>query len=214
MAVKGGFTFLGDLILLVYNLIILDMDRGEVIQEAIKIANREGLEELTLGALARSLGVKTPSLYHYIQNLQELHDELGILCIEGLTSLILKDSYGLSGENALRQFCFSSRSFALQNRGLYEAMQLTHLKRSKAYQKSAENLLGLLAGLFAQFAIKPNHRVHAIRYLRSLLHGFIDLELKNGFGMPDDLNRSFELAIEAFLLSLQKYNQRKTKWNP
>ena len=46
-------------------------------------------------------------------------------------------------------------------------------------------------------------RVPAVRALRSLLHGFVTLERDGGFGMPDDVDASFDAAIELFARALQ-----------
>jgi WHG domain-containing protein len=37
--------------------------------------------------------------------------------------------------------------------------------------------------------------VHATRVVRSALHGFVALETGDGFGMPFDLDESFELLV-------------------
>jgi hypothetical protein len=48
--------------------------------------------------------------------------------------------------------------------------------------------------------------LHAIRGLRSVLHGFASLEQKGGFGLPLDLDVSFRLLVDAFLTGLHTVN--------
>jgi len=185
------------------------MNKTEIILESVKIANEKGLHSLTVAALAKSFQVKPPSLYKHIKNLQEVHDELGILCMQELIGLIQAEGFARSGDDALRQFCISSRQYALFNPGLYRAMQQTHVHKSARYQKTAEALMEMLAKLVSYYDIKKQNHIHTIRHLRCLLHGFIDLELQGGFGMPDEIDLSFELAIENFISSL-KHKKRST----
>src|SRR6266567_4569941 len=51
-----------------------------------------------------------------------------------------------------------------------------------------------------------NHEdaIHAIRGLRSIVHGFISLEVAGGFGMPVDLDASFHWLIDAFVTGLEQ----------
>lgn len=50
--------------------------------------------------------------------------------------------------------------------------------------------------------------IHVIRALRSLVHGFVDLEINGGFGMPIDIDDSFDRAIDLFVSSLESPRSR------
>ena len=184
------------------------MNKPEIIQESVKIANQHGAAGVTIAALAKIFRGKPPSLYKHIRSLQEIHDELGILCLEKLIGIIQKESFGLAGDNAVRQFCISSRNYALANPGLYQAMQLTHVHRGERYQEKAKTLIKMLSTLIAQYNIRKKDQIHAIRNLRSLLHGFIDLELQHGFGLPANLEQSFRWAVENFIFSIKHFSSR------
>ena len=49
--------------------------------------------------------------------------------------------------------------------------------------------------------------IHAVRGLRSIVHGFATLELAGGFVMPLDCDESFCRLMQAFLAGLR--NQRE-----
>ncbi|MDR0628202.1 MAG: TetR family transcriptional regulator [Treponema sp.] len=58
-----------------------------IVREAIAILNREGLEKLSMRALAGALGVKAPALYWHIKNKQDLIDQIAeTMSAEMLTS--------------------------------------------------------------------------------------------------------------------------------
>ncbi len=44
--------------------------------------------------------------------------------------------------------------------------------------------------------IDPMSVVPLVRALRASVHGFVDLELRGGFGLPDDIDDSFTTAID------------------
>src|SRR5205807_9161138 len=46
--------------------------------------------------------------------------------------------------------------------------------------------------------------IHAIRGLRSIVHGFISLEVAGGFAMPVDLEASFHWLINLFIAGLSQ----------
>lgn len=45
--------------------------------------------------------------------------------------------------------------------------------------------------------VAPGRTVDAIRTVRSALHGFVSLELGGGFGLPDDVARSFAFLVRS-----------------
>lgn len=54
------------------------LDRRTLVIAAAEIADHEGIEAVTLAALANKLGVRSPSLYNHINGLQELRTQLAI----------------------------------------------------------------------------------------------------------------------------------------
>lgn len=65
--------------------------------------------------------------------------------------------------------------------------------------------------MLAGYGIRGAEAVHAVRYLRSLLHGFTSLEAAGGFGMPTDLERSYRRIIGALLVNLHDWGRRKAQ---
>jgi hypothetical protein len=59
--------------------------------------------------------------------------------------------------------------------------------------------VAVLAAVLRGFGITEDRSVHAIRALRSALHGFVDLEVQGGFGLPEDVDESFALLVEGFV---------------
>jgi hypothetical protein len=46
-------------------------------------------------------------------------------------------------------------------------------------------------------------RLHAVRGLRSLVHGFVSIEADGGFGLALDTDESFSRAVETYVAGLR-----------
>jgi hypothetical protein len=61
---------------------------------------------------------------------------------------------------------------------------------------AANRVLGSLAAVLRGYPIAPEDFDHALRTLRSLIHGFATLQAGNGFQWNVDTDQSFEWLIE------------------
>ena len=172
----------------------------DVIDVATTIADREGLEAASLRAVADELGIKTPSLYNHVAGLAGLKRELALRAAHEL-GVVIEDVVG-AGEptEVLRRTARVYRRFAHEHPGLYQAM-LPAPKPGEddelyeAMSAPVRKLTGTLAGA----GVDEQQTIHLIRALRSVVHGFIDLEMKDGFGMPEDIDASFERSVDVFI---------------
>lgn len=62
------------------------LERSAIIQTALQLVDEQGLDSLTLRALANKLGVRAPALYWHVTNKQELIDEMARAMLDGQTS--------------------------------------------------------------------------------------------------------------------------------
>jgi len=72
-------------------------------------------------------------------------------------------------------------------------------RRSAKFQKSAQKLLETILVYVMKLKINKKDQIHVLRSLRSLIHGFIELERQGGFGMKEDLDKSFQYLIQIFI---------------
>ena len=181
------------------------LNKEKVIEKAVEIANREGLDAVTLKLIAQESGVKTPSLYKHIEDLDSLFAELACLGIQGLGQAIREALTRCEpGEDAIRQVARAYRRYALKNPGLYAAFQPTHVGRGEKIEATAKELIGLLGKTLAPFHLNEDETIHALRAFRALCHGFADLELKKGFGLAQDVDESFERLVLTFVRGLSR----------
>ena len=55
----------------------IGLSKAAVVQAALDVLNEDGMDGVTVRAVARRLGVQAPALYWHVKNKQELLDEMG-----------------------------------------------------------------------------------------------------------------------------------------
>ncbi|MEA1902364.1 MAG: TetR-like C-terminal domain-containing protein [Actinomycetota bacterium] len=176
----------------------------DVVATAARIADRDGLEAATLTAVAGELGIKTPSLYNHVDGLPGLRRLLAILGARILLEEFKAAAQGLDGTEALRAIASADRQFAIEHPGLYESFlpAPTEEEDPELYSEMAAPAF-LVAHYFLDMGIPQGEAIHLVRALRALLHGFLDLEAKQGFGMPVDIQASFNASVELILAGVK-----------
>lgn len=59
--------------------------------------------------------------------------------------------------------------------------------------------------MLAAFELGETGALHALRGLRSLIHGFASLGAAGGFGLPVDCDESFRRMVEMFINALERW---------
>lgn len=175
------------------------LDRAAVVRAAAEMLDASPGHEPTLAALAARLGVRSPSLYNHIDGQDDLRHELALLGVRELGGRLGRAAIGRSGADALRAIAHAYRAFARQRPGLYLATVRAPEPGDAALIAASDEVLEILRLALAPFDLSPDERIHAMRGLRSLAHGFVSLELAGGFGLPQDLDASYERLVAAFL---------------
>ena len=176
------------------------LELADVVNVAIEVADSQGLESATLSEVARRLGIKTPSLYNHVSGLADLRREIAIrgsrMVLEAFDAAV----EGREGRDALRELARVDRVFAQQHPGVYESFlpAPSPEEDEELYNEMAAPVF-VVAHVLLAMGIPQERALHLVRAMRALLHGFIDLEAKAGFGMPFDIDTSFEIASEVMI---------------
>lgn len=176
----------------------------DVVRAATTIADRDGLEAATLSAVARELGIRTPSLYNHVDGVDGLRRQLAM---HGSMILLdeLEDAIGdRTGAEALRMVARVDRDFVTEHAGLYESFLPAPRQEvdPELYEALARPVFAI-ARVLLDMGIPQSEAIHLIRAMRATLHGFLDLEAKDGFGMPVDIDASFDTAVELMIKGIQ-----------
>ena len=174
-----------------------------VVSAAADIANRSGWNEVTLSNVAGSPGIKTPSLYNHITGLDDLRQKLAIHASRMLLERVVHAAVGRSGKASIVAVGLAYVQFAREQPGLYEATNRIGTARSPEFEQAAQQILNLLYRLLEPYSLSEEQAVHAIRGLRSLLHGFASLEASGGVQMPVDPDASLNAIINHYMDGFQ-----------
>lgn len=176
----------------------------DVTRSAAAIADRDGLDATTLTAVAADLGIKTPSLYNHVQGLSGLRRLLAMHGSRILLAEFTAATAGLEGSDALRAIAEADRRFVAEHPGLYASFlpAPTEEEDPELYQAMAEPVFHV-AHILLDMGIPQGEAIHLIRALRALLHGFLDLEAQRGFGIPVDIEQSFQASVELIITGIE-----------
>src|SRR5205823_14418446 len=178
------------------------LDQATVVEAAAKLVDEEGIEQLTLGRLAERLGVRTPSLYNHVAGLPGLKRDLALYCLRDLLDRILRTTIGKSRAEAIVALADAYRAYARETPGRYALTLQAPDPGDQEVQAIAQQIVDVLRAVLAPYRLSEEEAIHAIRSLRSIVHGFSSLEVAGGFGMPVDLDASFHWLINLFIAGL------------
>ncbi len=171
---------------------------------AAEIADREGLDTLTLAKLATRLGIKPPSLFNHVAGMPALRRELRALALRELADDLAAAAVGKSLGPAVRALADAYRRFVRAHRGIYALTLSASGNEPEPADAIAERIVTICARILGGYGLRKRETIHAIRALRSLVHGFATLEAAGGFGMPVAADASFAWMVEMFIGGLER----------
>jgi AcrR family transcriptional regulator len=180
------------------------LDRASVVEAAAKLVDQEGIEQLSLGRLAERLGVRTPSLYNHVAGLPGLKHDLALYCLCEVHDRITLATIGKSHAEAIVAFADAYRAYARETPGRYAFTLQAPDPGDQELQAIAQQLVDVVRAVLAPYRLSEEEAIHAIRSLRSIVHGFISLEAAGGFGLPVDLDASFHWLVNLFIAGLSR----------
>lgn len=175
----------------------LRLNHETVVDGAVSLVNSEGSDALSLAELAGRFRVRTPSLYNHVDGLDGLRVALTLRALQGLNREMRLAATGVAGKDALLAMAAGYRAFASANPGLYPFLLRSTEGEGEAIQAASDELMQLMFAVLRGYALPREEMVHAARFVRSALHGFVSLEAAAGFGLPEDVDKSFGRLTEA-----------------
>jgi|SRR5690625_4470594 len=174
------------------------LSRERVVAEAANIADEVGFERFTLAAVAACCGVSLPGLYKHIDGLAGIKRDIAVLSVDELTETMSRAAVGLAGKDALTAIAHAYRRYAAEHPGRAAAAIVgTPAAHDTEYVAAGDRAIAVLAAALKGYGIEHDDSVHAIRYLRAVLHGFSALEAARGFGLPQAVDTTFDHVIDA-----------------
>jgi AcrR family transcriptional regulator len=180
------------------------LDSARVIEAAAQIADEEGLAAVTLARVAAELGVRSPSLYNHVAGLDGLLRGVALVSLRELGSVLREAAVGRAGADALVAAARAYRAYALAHPGRYAAGVRAPDPDDAEHVEEATAVVGVMAAVLRGWELDEEATVHALRAWRSAVHGFVALEAAGGFGIPVDLDASFERLVASLAAGLDR----------
>jgi AcrR family transcriptional regulator len=170
------------------------LDPAAVVAAGAALADEVGFAGLTMGLLAERLGVRTPSLYKHIAGQDDLNRRIAALALDEAAGAIGTAIQGYAGREALAAAARAFRDYVLAHPGRYAAT--IGLVADDSLVAAGSRALEAFRAVLRSYPIKPADVDHALRTVRSLLHGFATLQSAGGFQWSADVDESFEWLID------------------
>jgi AcrR family transcriptional regulator len=179
------------------------LDTARVVDEAARIADAEGLDEVTLARVASALGVRAPSLYNHVDGRAGLLRLIALRSVIELGDALRDAAVGRSGADALRAIAHAYRAYALEHPGRYISTVWAPAPGDEELTVAAARAIDVVVAVIAGWGFEGDDVLHRVRAVRSALHGFVAIEAEGGFGLPLDLDESFELLLATLVAGLE-----------
>ncbi|CEI83962.1 TetR family transcriptional regulator [Oceanobacillus oncorhynchi subsp. incaldanensis] len=183
-----------------------------IIDATLEIVEEKGIAGVTIKNTAIQLGIKPPSLYNHVENLEDLLDIAANRSMRNLYEKLLTASIGLEKKEALWAIAQEYRNFAKNNPGQYELAQKVNVWNSEETKQISEQIVAIFLKILQKYTLSEEEAIHFIRVLRSYLHGFTLLEINEGFGLPQELEKSFTIGLELVLTNLESRSNQDGQW--
>lgn len=175
----------------------IGLTHKRVVAQAASIVDEVGLDRLTLASVAQRFGVSLPGLYKHIDSLDSLKRDLAVLGVRELTRALAAAAIGRARRDALFALAQAYRQFAREHPGLSAASVRAPNPADAEHLAASDAALTVLFAVLAGYGLTGDDAIDAIRILRACMHGFVTLELAQGFGLPQSVDATYTRLIDA-----------------
>ncbi len=179
---------------------------ARVVAEAEILADEVGLDSISLAQIAARLHVKVPSLYKHVAGLGALHTLLEARAKTELAEVMARAAVGKAGGDAVDALAHACRAWAKRHPGRYSATVKAPGLDDEASVIASAAAVAVIFDALDAYGLVGNDAIDATRTFRAGLHGFVSLEAAGGFGLPRNVDRSFQKLVDALKRSLRDWN--------
>ncbi len=165
----------------------------EIVQAARAIVEAEGVDSLTMGAVATAVGVRGPSLYTRIRDRDDLVRRVST-AIAAELGVALREAVSGDPEADLAAMANAYRRYALAHPRAYRLLFGPVPDAWRISDALNENMSSALLGTAAALA-GEEHALEAARLVVAWAHGFVSMELAGAFRLGGDVDAAFAFAV-------------------
>jgi Transcriptional regulator len=181
-----------------------NLTKEKIIQVAFSLADDIGLNQVTFQKIAEKLDIKYPSLYNHFDNMENLKIEMTVYLLKDLNSKLMQRLIGKSGENAIREYAYAYRDYAFENKTAYWLFVHIPSTEDEEVKRLARQTTNIIHQILEFYTKDDTQIIHKSRALRSLLHGFVSLYSFGYFKNHVNLEESFKVMVDDFIISVSR----------
>ncbi len=168
-----------------------------VTEAGAELADELGFAQLSMGLLAERLGVKTPSLYKHVAGQADLVHRIAVQAANELADTIRDAIQGRAGSDAFAAGARAMRAYVKHHPGRYAAGNAARpTGPDDPLIAALDRVLDSWAAMVRGYGIDPGQKIHVLRMVRTMLHGFATLEVASGFQIDVGVEDSFSWMID------------------
>ncbi|MEH1164997.1 WHG domain-containing protein [Micromonospora sp. CPCC 205539] len=168
-----------------------------VTEAAAELVDEIGFDHLSMGLLAERLGIRTPSLYKHVSSQADLAHRIAVLAMTEVGDAVRDATQGRAGRDALVAGAQAMRRYVREHPGRYAAGNAARSTGPEdPFVPAAERVLASWSAVLHGYQLDSDQEIHAMRMLRSALHGFATLEAGGGFQIDTPVDDSFTWLID------------------
>jgi AcrR family transcriptional regulator len=181
-----------------------------VTEAGAALADEVGFAQLSMGLLAERLGVKTPSLYKHIASQADLAHRIAVQAANELADAIRDATQGRAGSDALTAGAHAMRTYVKEHPGRYAAGNAARpTGPDDPLIPAIGRVLDSWTAMLRGYEIDAGQQIHALRMVRTMLHGFATLETTDGFQFDVGIEDSFTWMINFIDHGLQSLDDSR-----
>jgi AcrR family transcriptional regulator len=169
-----------------------------VIDAAAALVDTHGVEALTITHIAAACGVRAPSLYKHVADLDEVRAALTLRAYAALADALHATS-DADPTRAVLAVGRAWRAWAKAHPGVYLIASRTHVRGDARVFAAGAKVVACMLDRVRALGVGDERALHLTRALRACIHGFVLLELSDGFGLAGDVDASFDVALRALI---------------
>lgn len=182
------------------------IDKALVVETAAIIADREGIDEVTLTRVAKELDISQPALYRHVEGYDDLIRSLGLQGRQVLVEALTAAAVGVAGDDAVRAMGHAWRQLVKERPGVYAATDRYPCAGDSELEAAVDDVIDVLGLALVGFDLDVADQTHVARTLRSAFHGFANLEAGDGHPRPHDLDDTYEHLLDLLIAGIRGHS--------
>lgn len=183
----------------------ISLSTSSVIDAAVQIVDAEGESSLGFNRVARELGIKPPSLYNHIADLEDLRRRVAIRGWERYANACELVTKRRRGASALRALAYAYLEMKEQWPGIFIVMATTRLLPTDIdFKPVAQRIVSCFKSPLRQLRVTEDQFWHVLRTFRAAIHGFVWLEMQGQFAANEKVHESFEQMLSLLIRGISK----------